>query len=79
MRLVLFVLVLVLSVAFVSGLSSTDVESSFPVLFAPSMDESVAFWISFVVALVFIGVALGWFLKRFFVKNPKKKRKRKKR
>ena len=78
MRLFLLVVVLLLSVALVSGLSSGEVEDGFSVLFAPSMDESIAFWISFVVALVFVGVALGWFLKRFF-KKPKKKRRKKRR
>ena len=69
MRLFMLLVVLLFSVAFVSGLSVDEVENNFPVLFAPSMDESIAFWISFVVALVFVGVALGWFLKRFFVKK----------
>jgi hypothetical protein len=54
------------------------VEDSFPVLFAPSVDESVAFWISFVFALFFVVVALGWFFKNIFLKKKKKRRKRKK-
>ncbi len=74
MRLVLFFLVFVLSVAFVSGLSSVEVEDSFPVFFAPSMDESVAFWISLAFAVLFVIVALGWFLRRFFVKKKRKKK-----
>lgn len=78
MRLLCFFLVLVLSFSLVSGLSSNEVEDSFPVLFAPSVDESVAFWISFVFALFFVVVALGWFFKNIFLKKKKKRRKRKK-
>ena len=78
MRFSFIIILLLLCVGLVSGLSTEEVEQGFPVLFAPSMDESIAFWISFLVALIFIGVALGWFLKRFFVKKPKKKGKRRK-